>query len=222
MKLPTLSKTKFVGGLQCHKLLWYQVNRKELIPQPSLEKQQTFDRGHQVGALAQSLYPEGIEVNWGIFSAGLELTKLYMRRRIPVFEAGFLANGTHARADIMSPVGDDEWDVYEVKSVEKIKDVFIRDIAFQLFCYKSAGIKVRKCFVMHLREGVGEIDNAPANELFQSVDVTQEVIGMQKHTEEQIARLREVAGNSSCPNIRMGDHCHKPYDCLMIPLCSRR
>ncbi len=220
MKQPTLSKTKYVGGLQCHKLLWYQVNARDQIPPPSEEKAAAFDRGHHVGALAQSLYPDGKEVDWTNFTRGLALTKAYMNQRIPVFEAGFRAAGTHARADILNPVDEDAWDIIEVKSVRQVKDVFIRDIAFQRFCYRAAGVNIGRCFVMHIDPEVTDIDGTPAESLFSYADVTSEVDAKSVGLAERIVALREVAGRKDCPDIAMGDHCLEPYACMMIPLCS--
>ena len=32
---PFISKSKFLSGLQCHKLLWHAYNAKDLIPDPT-------------------------------------------------------------------------------------------------------------------------------------------------------------------------------------------
>ena len=61
-----LSKSKYVSGLQCPKLLWWCVHEPdapELVPDEGL--QAIFDMGHHVGDLAKRLYPDGIEVLWG-------------------------------------------------------------------------------------------------------------------------------------------------------------
>jgi hypothetical protein len=51
--------------------------------------------------------------------------------RKPLFEAALEHDGGYARADILNPVGSDEWELVEVKSSTEIKDVFLDDIAFQ-------------------------------------------------------------------------------------------
>ena len=60
---PYISKSKFLWGSQCKKLLWYAYNAKDQIPEPEAAQQAIFDQGHEVGALAKSLYPGGIEVS---------------------------------------------------------------------------------------------------------------------------------------------------------------
>ena len=59
---PYISKSKFLSGTQCKKLLWNVYNAKDQIPEPDAAQQAIFDQGHEVGALAKSLYPGGIEI----------------------------------------------------------------------------------------------------------------------------------------------------------------
>jgi len=56
MKRYGLSKSRFVAGWQCHRLLWWLVHEPEapeLVPDASL--QAIFDRGHAVGEAAVGL-----------------------------------------------------------------------------------------------------------------------------------------------------------------------
>ena len=57
-----ISKSKYIGGLQCFKLLWYNYNAKDEIPPYDESTQAIFDQGHEVGQLAKSLFPEGVEI----------------------------------------------------------------------------------------------------------------------------------------------------------------
>ena len=53
-----LSKSRILDGLQCLKRLYLQVHHPELAEHdPSVE--QRFRAGHEVGAIARSLVPEG-------------------------------------------------------------------------------------------------------------------------------------------------------------------
>jgi len=61
-----LSKSKFLLGLQCHKLIWHAYNAKDLIPEVDAATQAIFDQGHEVGALAKQMFPDGVEVGDGI------------------------------------------------------------------------------------------------------------------------------------------------------------
>ena len=47
-RAPYLSKSKFLSGLQCHKLLCHAYNAKDKIPPPDAQTQAVFDQGHEV------------------------------------------------------------------------------------------------------------------------------------------------------------------------------
>ena len=60
--MPTmLSKSRYLNGLQCPRLLWIATNEPERIPEPDASTQHIFDQGHLVGELANKLYPGGRE-----------------------------------------------------------------------------------------------------------------------------------------------------------------
>ena len=61
-----LSKSKYVAGLQCPKLLWIQVNQPEGIPEPDTVTQYIFDQGHLVHEYAEQLFPGGIDIPHGV------------------------------------------------------------------------------------------------------------------------------------------------------------
>jgi len=66
---PYVSKSKFLWGAQCRKLLWVAYNAKERIPEPDAATQAIFDQGHEVGALAKALYPGGIIFAYAVTGA---------------------------------------------------------------------------------------------------------------------------------------------------------
>jgi hypothetical protein len=59
-RAPYLSKSKFLSGLQCPKLLWHGYNAKDRIPPPDAQTQAVFDQGHEVGSLAKKLTTRSI------------------------------------------------------------------------------------------------------------------------------------------------------------------
>ena len=102
---PFLSKSKYLIGLQCPKLLWYNYNAKDQIPPIDPRTQSIFDQGHEVGNLAQSLFPEGIKVEEEIdFEKVVARSQSLVKERKPLFEAGFRYENTYARVDILDPV----------------------------------------------------------------------------------------------------------------------
>jgi hypothetical protein len=110
---PCWQPCRCTWGHQCRKLLWYAYNAKDEIPEPDAGQQAIFDQGHEVGALAKSLYPGGIEVcaDATDFEQVLQNSLASLNARKPLFEAGFVYNGGLARVDILNPVAKDAWDI---------------------------------------------------------------------------------------------------------------
>ena len=57
---PLISKSRYLTGLQCDRLLWMQFNAKDEIPPPSEGTQAIFDQGHLVGQEARSSFRKGL------------------------------------------------------------------------------------------------------------------------------------------------------------------
>jgi len=218
---PYISKSKFLHGLQCPKLLWCDYNAKHLFPAVDDALQAVFDQGHDVGAFAKRMFPNGVEIDTAPtdFEGAIELTKKLLPSRRPIFEATLSANGGYARADILNPVGKDEWDIIEVKSTTSLKDVHIPDLAFQAWVFTEAGIKIRRCFLCHINNKFvkhGEID---PKEFFTLRDVSAEVSAYSSDIEEQIGDMGKTIRAAKCPDIQIGRQCDSPYTCPLHDHC---
>src|SRR6266511_3290594 len=64
-KVPRLSKSKFLSGLQCPKRLYLEVHHPSLATKPDASTQAMFDMGTEVGELARSRFPGGVLVTAG-------------------------------------------------------------------------------------------------------------------------------------------------------------
>ncbi len=58
-----ISKSRFLQGLQCPKLVWSACNAKHLFPEVDAALQAVFDQGHEVGSFAKRMFPDGIEID---------------------------------------------------------------------------------------------------------------------------------------------------------------
>lgn len=218
---PYISKSKFLQGLQCPKLIWSAYNAKHLFPKVDDALQAVFEQGHDVGAFAKTMFPNGVEVDVDPtdFEGAIQLTQKHLPSRRPIFEATLSANGGYARADILNPVGTDEWDLIEVKSTTSLKDVHIPDLAFQAWVFTEAGIKIRRCFLCHINNQFvrhGEID---PKEFFTLRDVTAEVSAYSSEIEEQISEMGKTIRAAKCPDIQIGKQCDSPYTCPLHEHC---
>ena len=202
---PNLSKSRFVAGWQCHKLLWLKVHEplaEEL--QVDVVLQDRFDQGVQVGTLARGLFPGGVLIDlphddpWRV-----EATRKAIDDGVPaVFEATFIEDRVYASIDVLERTADG-FTLIEVKSSSKVKDDHIPDAAIQTWVARKAGIDVRRVDLMHLNTHFRHPD---IGDLFQRTDITAEVEAFQPRiplmVEEQLAVL---AGPE--PHVRVATHC---------------
>ena len=146
-----LSKSNYTIGMECPGHLWLQYNDKEKIPPHPPGVLKRFEQGTIVGQWAKKIFPDGIDIPEDDFKANLEKSKELLKDRKILFEVAVQVDNLYGRADILVPVGKDEWDVIEVKSGTKVdKKKHYWDVSFQLYVYRKAGLKIRKCFLMHL------------------------------------------------------------------------
>lgn len=202
-----LSKSKYIDGLLCPKLLWYEFNRKDMIPPPSAELQEAMKQGTIVGRAAQKLFPNGIKIEWDYDPVKMtEKSVKELEKRKPLFEAGFTYKNAYALADILVPVDEDGWDLIEVKSSTSIKGDHLYDVAFQKYVYDGRGIKIQNCYIMHLdREYVrkGELE---LNRLFKKDNITIEINKFIPEVEKNIESMIKIISGDE-PDIKIGPQC---------------
>lgn len=218
---PLISKSKYLDGLQCHKLVWFRYNAKSRIPPVSPSTQAIFDQGHLVGSYAKMRFPVGFEIEakpWE-FAAIEKQTQTAIKRRVPLFEAGFSYQGAFARFDILNPVDGGMWDLIEVKSSTEVKAVNFNDVAIQHFISVGAGLKIRRCFIYFINNQYTRKGDIDPNALFSSSDVTAEVLSRQEEVARNLITLQGIIRQKQQPDIKIGPHCDDPYECILKDLC---
>jgi len=215
-----LTKSKYLAGLQCSKLLWHLVHDKEKATEFSKEAQYRMDVGTKIGVMATKLYPEGISIASDDFMGNINKTKVLLAERKPLFEAGFMIDGLFSRVDILSPNDDGSWDIIEVKSGTEVKEENERDVSFQKHVLKLAGLNIRKCFLcfvnnQYVYEG-GEID---LEKYFTLEDISGKVLVREEGIEERIKEMKEILALPEAPDKSIGKHCNKPYVCNLQEEC---
>ena len=170
-----LTKSNYLLGLQCPKLLWITKNAKERIPKPDEGAEAKFATGTLIGVLATKVFSNGIDLSGLDFKENIDKTKESLELRRPIFEAGFMVDGLFSRGDILLPVGTDEWDIIEVKSGTDVKDINIHDVSFQRYVYEKAGLKIRNCVLMHINNQYVKNGEIEPKELFIQADITEGV-----------------------------------------------
>lgn len=217
-----ISKSQYVKGLQCHKALWLLKNKPELKAEVTESLQAIFDTGTEVGKLAQQLFPSGeeIEFNPSDFAGMITKTQklLTNNSNITIYEATFDYDGCFAMIDILvqSPDG---LEIYEVKSSTGAKDVYLEDLAFQVYILQGLGYKVSKASLVNINnEYIYDGVEFKLEELFKIEDFTQEMFTKAKHVPNLVKQMQQAL-NGQEPDIEIGPHCNKPYECDFKNYC---
>ena len=218
--VPRLSKSRFLAGLQCHKLLWWQVHEPhapELKPSPDLEAR--FAAGKLVGDAARGYVPGGELIGFRHFEVErkLDATQTALARTTaPLYEAAFATDRAYAVLDILERGRrPDTFTLIEVKSSTDVKPEHIPDVGLQAYVARASGIAVERVEVMHLNRACRYPD---LTNLFTRKDVTPQVEGFVPGVADEIARQHaDLAG--PLPDVPIGDHCFTPYECPFMKRC---
>ena len=194
-------------------------HQPERLPEVDAATQYRFDQGHLVGELARKLFPGGIDIPCESFTNNLRQTNELLEQRVPLFEAGIKADELYARADILNPVGEDEWDIIEVKSSTTIKKVNYDDVAFQKFCYQKHGLKIRKSFLAYINNKYVKNGDIDPGQLFNIEDISDQVKEASTGIQDRIDNLLAIISAERCPDVGIGKHCKNPYDCPLQQEC---
>jgi len=211
-----ITKSKYLLGLQCPRLLWIAVNRKEAMPEVSDSQQKIFDTGTSIGVLATSLF-DGIKVLEDGFIENLLKTKELLKQNKTLFEAGFAYKDLFSRADILEYT-ENGWNIIEVKSSTEVKEVNLHDVSFQKYVYQKCGLKINKCYLMHINNEYVRQGDLEVSKLFHKEDITLQVDEFIVGIEERLQKMRDVLLADE-PESIIGEYCDAPYQCALYDDC---
>jgi hypothetical protein len=222
-----LSKSKLVAFRQCPKRLWLEIHHPELR-EDSSATQSVFRTGHELGALAQRLYdPDGrgavIDLRTEGVIAAVRRTKELLKEGLPIFEAGFSAEGALAFADVMLPTLDGDhmrWRMVEVKSSTSVKPYQADDVAIQSFAARKSGIDLAGVSIAHINRDWVYPGGGDYRGLLIEQDMTDPAFSRWDEVSAWITSAQEVAARSLPPAIELGAHCDSPFSCGFKPHCE--
>ena len=217
-----ISKSRYMSGLRCDKLLWCKYKDKDLFPPYSKAVQGRFRQGHEVGRYAQLLFPGGEEPAPGKYFAEdtVPPTRALIEKRVPIFEAGLVHGSAYVLVDILNPVGADQWDLYEVKSTTGYRpEKHLADTAIQKYTAQGAGLKIRNCYLMHINNQYvrkGDIDPA---QLLTASDITEEVDSFAQQVGNDLDHMLQIIKQEQCPDVSIFPGCWEVGGCDLQPVC---
>src|SRR5712692_4367003 len=213
-----LSKSRYLHGLQCHKQLWWRVhesNAPELAPDKG--QQNRFAQGQEVGERARQYVPGGalIDLPFYQYDNKVAATRAALERQLPaLYEAWFLADNTYVGVDILERTARG-YGVIEVKASNSRKAEHLPDAAVQVHVLRRSGLQVERAEVMHLNS---ECRYPDLSNLFVREDVTPLVEGALIGVPDELAGQRQMLAGP-LPDVPIGDHCTRPYDCPFLKRC---
>jgi len=136
-----------------------------------------------------------------------------------IYEATFKYDGILVMVDVLH-VDVDGVDIYEVKSSTSVKDIYLHDVSIQYYVLSNLGFTIKSANVVHIDSSYVRGDELALDELFSIVDVTEEVLELQDnipHVLEEFEAYLDDKINE--PDIDIGSHCKKPYECDAKEYC---
>ena len=237
-----ISKTDFVRGLQCEKMLWLDAHAPEyrIIPP---EIQAKLDAGNEFGDQAMGVFGEFVETtcfkeDGRLHYAGMiEKTKQLLDKGSPVIcEAAFTWYGNYCAADILKKETGG-YVLYEVKNTYFPRKEFITDLGFQRLILRKNGVKILRSMLLLRGDEPPQdmpipqtISNGEREELLQSngflykaVDVTKAARVTELLAEQRIFELGKLKRkDAKMPLVSPSEHCETPYRCWYYDYCHNK
>ena len=184
--------------------LWIKKHDKSKIPPVDENTQAMFDAGHAFEPYAESQFPEGVSLGFSDYDEYLSLpsrTQDAINRGDRVlFQPRFEWQQFTCISDIVSFVGDNEVDLYEIKASTRVKVEHEFDLAFQTAVLEGTGLKVRNIYVIHVDNQYVRSGPIEADKITHTQDVTEEVRKRGKSTAEYMPLALATAEQKTMPD----------------------
>ena len=211
-----VTKTDFMRGMQCPKMLWLDKHKSSLKVIP-LEVQARLNAGKDFGDRAMGMFGPYEEMT--VYRPGttipdkkamVERTQEHLALGTEVIcEAAFMNYNNYCAVDILRKT-DKGYDFYEVKNASEVHDQFIKDAGFQYYIITRCGVPIGHIYIVIRGEGEEE---------FEPVDVTSEAKGYYTWINEHIWDLNRKQKEPEELQVEPGAQCSDPYECWYYGYC---
>lgn len=216
-----LSKSKIMAARQCLKRLHLETHRADLKV-ISAVTQAAFDTGHKVGETARQIFAADGSV-YLPFEAGIQFLLKKTARLLanepeaPIFEATLQYQGVLVRIDALLPDGD-RWRIVEVKASTSVKEEHVFDCAIQRWVFAGLGYPLSSISVAYVDNTFVYPGSENYDGLLREEDQTEATAALLPAVPEWVLKAREAVG-PQVPEVAVGQHCGRPYDCPFIAHC---
>jgi hypothetical protein len=201
-----LIKSDFLKFKICPSYFWLYKHDPEKIDVDIDEAaKERLLQGQNIELIARTLFPEGKLVTTFKEDAKKDTLTLMQGGEKIIFQATAISpDNLLAMADILVFNSDtNKWDMYEVKSSNKLKDKHYVDITFQKIAFERDGISIGKLSVIHLDENYERRGDIEPNKLFKFTDVSELVENRIAQVEQDIPEAFSIILDenepTSCP-----------------------
>ena len=216
-----LSKSKYCRGITCPKMLWMD----EYMPDKGIEinNESVFENGNIVGNTAKKIFGDNIDIE---YNSDLKQMVLNTKEVIDnnknaiITEASFCYQNNFCSVDILVK-NDNTYEIYEVKSSTKVKDIYLEDASYQTYILKKLGMDVKKVCIVYINSFYERHGDLNLKSLFNIEDVTDNAFSKLSDIDNNIKSLEKIIDNKNEPNFEISRNCIKPYECPYFDYCTR-
>jgi len=224
----SISKSMYVQGMRCPRLLWFLTHgpKKEMPPSILSRMRQGYIIGRLSRVWHEQQHGPATFIEDINFDAALAKTQAAIDAGALVLHEGAFVSpdGMRVRVDLMerTSVGK-PWSIHEVKSTTAFdpRDHYLHDVSVQSYVVSTAHEVASTSLVCVNTKYVGPVTPQRLEGFFRSEDVTQEIKPHLTNVSKNIKRLmsNEVLARSEAPRIDIGQHCLSPYVCPYQDQC---
>lgn len=212
-----ITKTDFMRGMQCRKMLWLDKHKPSLKVIPP-EIQQRLEVGNDFGDRAMAMFGDYEEMT--VYRPGTTYpdTKTMVAKTTEhlelgtsvICEAAFIYYNNYCALDILRKT-ESGYDIYEVKNSPAVYDQFVRDVGFQYYIVNRCKVKIGRIFIVTH----GEDEENP----FVINDVTERAKTYAKWVNDNIWDLNRMQKEPEEVQVQVGEQCYEPYECWYYDYC---
>ena len=215
-KIYLFTKTAFVRGMQCKKLVYLDKYCSKLRTPPDAETLARFKKGRDFETAFKDLFPDAVDVKQHhkiVSEKYIDFTQTLLDKegKMELFEAGILYDKVLVLTDVLRKNEDGSYDIFEVKHSEKINSAIAWDLAVQYYVCKH---KLHRINTFNVVTRVNETE-------FLVVDKKEELEEKLDIVRAHIKEFEEILQGFE-PDIPMGEHCETPYPCDFRKYCMMK
>lgn len=200
-----LSKSDYLLFLRHPAWLWLKKHDKSKLPPIDDALQAIFDDGKLFETYADKLFPDAVRIGFSFQDNNyMSMPKRTMQaiesETKTILQGRFEAGNITCIFDVLQKTGENEYDLFEIKSSTEVKEDHILDLAFQTIVLENAGLKIRKMFVIHVNNNYVRLGEIDVKQLTIQSDITHDVLSKIDETRNSIQQALSIMQSKTPPD----------------------